>query len=33
MTGVAGYLDKMRFSEANKDDSGDEDPDLINKTP
>lgn len=33
MTGVAAYVDKMRFSEGFKDDSEEENPELLNATP
>ena len=33
MAGVAAYIDKMRFSEAIKDDSEEENPEIQNATP
>ena len=33
MAGVAGYIDKMRFSEAARDDSEEENPEILNATP
>lgn len=33
MTGVAAYVDKRRFSESFKDDSEEENPEILNDSP